>query len=40
MTPWTFRAYVKSHPDIARGLLTALVKRARETGARHVAATS
>jgi hypothetical protein len=39
MSPWTFRPFVKDHPDIAWALLTALVKRVRETQARHVAAT-
>src|SRR5215207_1519834 len=39
MTPWTFRQYVRDHPDIAWALLTALVKRLRETQARQVAAT-
>ena len=39
MSPWTFRPFVKEHPDIAWALLTALVKRVRETQARHVAAT-
>jgi CRP/FNR family transcriptional regulator, cyclic AMP receptor protein len=36
MTPWTFRPFVKDHPDIAWSLLTALVKRVRETQARRV----
>jgi CRP/FNR family cyclic AMP-dependent transcriptional regulator len=39
MSPWTFRPFVKDHPDVAWALLTALVKRVRETQARHVAAT-
>jgi CRP/FNR family transcriptional regulator, cyclic AMP receptor protein len=39
MTPWTFRPFVKDHPDVAWSLLTALVKRIRETQARQVAAT-
>jgi CRP-like cAMP-binding protein len=39
MTPWTFRPFVRDHPDIAWALLTALVKRLRETQARQVAAT-
>jgi CRP/FNR family cyclic AMP-dependent transcriptional regulator len=39
MTSWTFRPFVKDHPDIAWALLTALVRRARETEARHAAAT-
>jgi CRP-like cAMP-binding protein len=39
MTPWTFRPFVRDHPYIAWALLTALVKRLRETQARQVAAT-
>jgi len=39
MTPWTFRPFVRDHPDVAWALLTALVKRLRETQARQVAAT-
>jgi CRP/FNR family transcriptional regulator, cyclic AMP receptor protein len=39
MAPWTFRPFVRDHPDIAWALLTALVKRLRETQARQVAAT-
>jgi CRP-like cAMP-binding protein len=39
MTPWTFRPFVKTHPDIAWALLTALVKRIRETQAREAAST-
>jgi CRP-like cAMP-binding protein len=38
MSPWTFRPFVKDHPDVAWALLTALVKRVREAQARHVAA--
>jgi CRP-like cAMP-binding protein len=38
MTPWTFRPFVKDHPDIAWALLTALVKRVREAQARQVPA--
>jgi len=38
MSPWTFRPFVKDHPDIAWALLTALVKRVREAQARDVAA--
>jgi CRP/FNR family transcriptional regulator, cyclic AMP receptor protein len=34
MTTWTFRPFVKDHPDIAWAMLTALVKRVRETQAR------
>jgi CRP/FNR family transcriptional regulator, cyclic AMP receptor protein len=39
MASWTFRPFVKDHPDVAWGLLTALVKRIREGQARQVAAT-
>src|SRR5215216_2046287 len=39
MTPWTFRPFVKDHPDVAWSLLTALVKRIREAQARQTAAT-
>ena len=39
MSPWTFRPFVKEHPDIAWALLTALVKRIRQAQARQVAAT-
>ena|SRR5215210_2614951 len=39
MTPWTFRPFVKDHPDIAWVMLTALVKRIREAQARQVATT-
>ena len=39
MTPWTFRPFVRDHPDIAWALLTALVKRIREAQSRQVAAT-
>jgi CRP/FNR family transcriptional regulator, cyclic AMP receptor protein len=35
MTMWNFRPFVKEHPDVAWALLTALVKRVRETQARH-----
>ena len=38
MSPWTFRPFVKDHPDIAWALLTALVKRIRQQ-AQQVAAT-
>jgi CRP-like cAMP-binding protein len=38
MTSWNFRPFVRGHPDIAWALLTALVRRARGTEARHVAA--
>jgi CRP-like cAMP-binding protein len=36
MTTWTFRPFVKDHPDVAWAMLTALVKRVRETQARAV----
>ena len=35
MTMWNFRAFVKQHPDVAWGLLTALVKRVRQGQARQ-----
>jgi CRP/FNR family cyclic AMP-dependent transcriptional regulator len=35
MTAWNFRPFVKEHPDIAWALLTALVKRVRQSQARH-----
>jgi CRP/FNR family transcriptional regulator, cyclic AMP receptor protein len=35
MTTWTFRPFVKDHPDVAWAMLTALVKRVRETRARQ-----
>jgi CRP/FNR family cyclic AMP-dependent transcriptional regulator len=38
MTTWNFRPFVKEHPDVAWALLTALVKRVRETHARHAVA--
>ncbi|HKH16341.1 MAG TPA: cyclic nucleotide-binding domain-containing protein [Solirubrobacteraceae bacterium] len=38
MTQWTFRPFVKDHPDVAWALLTALVKRVRESQAREVGA--
>jgi CRP-like cAMP-binding protein len=37
MSPWTFRPFVKDHPEIAWALLTALVKRIRQSQARQVA---
>jgi CRP/FNR family cyclic AMP-dependent transcriptional regulator len=37
MTTWNFRPFVKEHPDVAWALLTALVKRVRESQARHTA---
>jgi len=36
MTSWTFRPFVKDHPDVAWALLTALVKRVRATQALQV----
>jgi CRP/FNR family cyclic AMP-dependent transcriptional regulator len=38
MTTWNFRPFVKAHPDVAWALLTALVKRVRESQARDVGA--
>ena len=38
LTTWNFRPFVRDHPDVAWALLTALVKRLRETQARGVAA--
>jgi CRP-like cAMP-binding protein len=38
MSPWTFRPFVKEHPDIAWALLTAMVKRVRETQSHAVGA--
>jgi len=38
MTTWNFRPFVRDHPDISWALLTALVKRVRETQARPAAA--
>jgi CRP-like cAMP-binding protein len=35
LTMWNFRAFVKQHPDVAWGLLTALVKRVRQGQARQ-----
>ena len=35
MTAWHFRPFVKDHPDVAWALLTALVKRVRQSQARH-----
>lgn len=37
MSPWTFRPFVKDHPDVAWALLTVLVKRLREVQTRDVA---
>jgi CRP/FNR family cyclic AMP-dependent transcriptional regulator len=34
MTMWHFQPFVKGHPDVARALLTALVKRVRDTRSR------
>jgi CRP/FNR family transcriptional regulator, cyclic AMP receptor protein len=39
MTMWNFRPFVKGHPDVAWALLTALVKRVRESQARHTVST-
>ncbi len=38
MSPWTFRPFVKDHPDVAWALLTVLVKRVRESQARQAVA--
>jgi CRP/FNR family transcriptional regulator, cyclic AMP receptor protein len=38
MTMWHFRPFVREHPDVAWALLTALVKRVRETQARQTVA--
>jgi len=38
MTTWNFRPFVKEHPDVAWALLTALVKRVRESQARQAVA--
>ena len=38
MTTWSFRPFVKDHPDISWALLTALVKRVREAQARSASA--
>ena len=35
MTTWNFRPFVRDHPDVSWALLTALVKRVRESQARH-----
>ena len=40
MSPWTFRPFVKDHPDVAWALLTAMVKRVRETQSHQVAPAS
>ena len=40
MSPWTFRPFVKEHPDVAWSLLTALVKRMRATHAATTGATA
>ena len=39
MTPWTFRPFVKDHPDVAWALLTTLVKRVRASQARQAVGT-
>ena len=33
MTSWTFRPFVRDHPDVAWSLMTALVKRVRDAQA-------
>jgi CRP/FNR family cyclic AMP-dependent transcriptional regulator len=38
MTTWSFRPFVKDHPDISWALLTALVKRVRDAQARPAGA--
>src|SRR5687768_1320894 len=38
MTAWHFRPFVNQHPDVAWALLTALVKRVRESQARETVA--
>jgi len=38
MTTWHFRPFVKDHPDVAWALLTALVKRVRESQAQELPA--
>jgi CRP-like cAMP-binding protein len=38
MTTWSFRPFVKDHPDISWALLTALVKRVREAQSRPAGA--
>ena len=38
MTTWSFRPFVKNHPDISWALLTALVKRVREAQSRTAGA--
>ena len=38
MNSWSFRPFVKEHPDISWALLTALVKRVREAQARPAGA--
>jgi CRP/FNR family transcriptional regulator, cyclic AMP receptor protein len=38
MTTWHFRPFVKDHPDVAWALLTALVKRVRESQDREIPA--
>ena len=38
MTTWSFRPFVREHPDISWALLTALVKRVREEQARTAGA--
>jgi CRP-like cAMP-binding protein len=38
LTTWNFRPFVKEHPDVAWSLLTALIKRLRESQAREAGA--
>ena len=38
MSAWSFRPFVRDHPDVAWGLLSALVKRVRDAQAQHPAA--
>jgi CRP/FNR family cyclic AMP-dependent transcriptional regulator len=40
MSPWTFRPFVKDHPDVAWALLTAMVKRVREAQSHQVSPAS
>lgn len=39
MTTWHFRPFVKEHPDVAWGLLEALVKRVRSSQSKPLATT-
>jgi CRP/FNR family transcriptional regulator, cyclic AMP receptor protein len=38
MSSWNFRPFVREHPDVAWGLLSALVKRVRDAQAQQVGA--